>query len=106
VSLNAIQHGQNLSECKKRTGWLEMLELVMVRAREQMTHEMLKPAYESHTAQERNSLSIVLTEMSAGCPGGLEVSQNRTKIDPVISVVDITFTQQNGLPHILVVLNC
>jgi hypothetical protein len=26
------------------------------------------------TAQEKNNLSIVLTEMSAGCPGGLEVS--------------------------------
>jgi hypothetical protein len=25
-------------------------------------------------AQEKNNLSTVLTEMSAGCPGGLEVS--------------------------------
>jgi hypothetical protein len=64
--------GQNPSECKK-TGSLEMLELVVARAREHMTHEMLKPPHGSHIAQERNNLSIVLTEMSAGCPGGLEV---------------------------------
>jgi hypothetical protein len=31
-----------------------MLELVMARAREQMTHEMLQPPHESPTAQERN----------------------------------------------------
>jgi hypothetical protein len=30
--------------------------------------------HESHIAQEKNNLSIVITEMSAGCPGGLEVS--------------------------------
>jgi hypothetical protein len=39
----------------------------MERAREQRTHE-------SHIAQERNNLRIVLTEMSAGWLGGLEVS--------------------------------
>jgi hypothetical protein len=74
VILNVIHHGQDPSECKKKTGSLEMLELVMVRAREQMTHEMLKPAHESHTAQERNNLSTVLTEMSVSCPGGLGVT--------------------------------
>jgi hypothetical protein len=70
-----------------------MLELVMVRSREQMTHEMLKPPHESHIAEERKRLRIVLTEMSAGCPGGLEVSKNGTQMDPVLSVGDITFTE-------------
>jgi hypothetical protein len=60
VTLNGIERGQNPSECKKKTGSLEMLELVMARA--------------DHIAQEENNLSIVLTEMSADCPGGLEVS--------------------------------
>jgi hypothetical protein len=46
-----------------------MLELVVTTAREQM----VKPP-ELPIAQEKNNLSIVLTEMSAGCPGGLEVS--------------------------------
>jgi hypothetical protein len=40
-------------ECKKETGSLEMLELVVARAREQMTHEMLKPPHESHIAQKK-----------------------------------------------------
>jgi hypothetical protein len=70
-----------------------MLELVMARAREQMTHELVKPPHESHIAEERNSLRTVLTEMSAGCPGGLEISQNGTEMEPVLSVGDITFTQ-------------
>jgi hypothetical protein len=70
-----------------------MLELVMARAREQMTDEILKPPHESHIAKERNSLSTVLTEMSAGCPGGLEVSKKGKQMDPVLSVGDITFTQ-------------
>jgi hypothetical protein len=39
----------------------------VARAREQMSHE-------PHIAQEKNNLSTVLTEMSAGCPGDLEVS--------------------------------
>jgi hypothetical protein len=39
-----------------------------------MAYEMLKPPHASHIAQEKNNLSIVLTEMSAGCPGGLGVS--------------------------------
>jgi hypothetical protein len=66
-----IQHGQNPSECKKKTRSLEMLELVMARVREQRSHEMLQPPHGSHIAQERNNSSIVLTEMSAGY---LEVS--------------------------------
>jgi hypothetical protein len=37
-------------------------------------NEMLKPSLESHIAQQRNNLSTVLTEMSAGCPGGLGVN--------------------------------
>jgi hypothetical protein len=45
-----------------------MLELA--RAREQM----VKPPHELPTAQKKNTLSIVLTEMSDGCPGGLGVS--------------------------------
>jgi hypothetical protein len=45
-----IDHGQNPSECKKKTG---SLELVM--AREQMTHEMLKRSHDSHIAQEKNN---------------------------------------------------
>jgi hypothetical protein len=48
-----------------------MLELVVTTAREQMVNEAPR---ELPIAQERNNLSIVLTEMSAGCPGGLEVS--------------------------------
>jgi hypothetical protein len=32
VILNVIHHGQNPSECKKKIGSLEMLELVMARA--------------------------------------------------------------------------
>jgi hypothetical protein len=47
-----------------------MLEFVVTTARGQM----LKPPHESHIAQEKNNLSTVLTEMSAGCPGGLGVS--------------------------------
>jgi hypothetical protein len=47
-----------------------MLELVMARAREQM----VKLPHELPIAQEKNNLSTVLTEMSAACPGGLEVS--------------------------------
>jgi hypothetical protein len=38
------------------------------------TDEMLKPPHELPIAQEKRNLSSVLTEMSAGCPGGLEVS--------------------------------
>jgi hypothetical protein len=67
VILNVIHHGQNPSECKKKTGLLEMLRVGHDNSREQMT-------LEAHIAQEKNNLSIVLTEMSAGCPGGLEVS--------------------------------
>jgi hypothetical protein len=47
-----------------------MLELVVARAREQI----VKPPHELPTAQKKNNLSIVLTEMSAGCLGGLGVS--------------------------------
>jgi hypothetical protein len=47
-----------------------MLELVLARAREQM----VKPPHELPIAQEKHNLSIVLTGMSAGCTGGLEVS--------------------------------
>jgi hypothetical protein len=35
---------------------------------------MTKPLHEPPIAQEKNNLSTVLTEMSAGCTGGLEVS--------------------------------
>jgi hypothetical protein len=45
-------------------------ELVVSTAREQM----VKPLHELPTAQKKNNLSKVLTEMSAGCPGGLGVS--------------------------------
>jgi hypothetical protein len=41
-----------------KTGSLEMLELVVVRAREQMTHDMLQPPHESHTAQEKKQLQV------------------------------------------------
>jgi hypothetical protein len=47
-----------------------MLKLVVTTAREQV----VKPPHELPIAQEKNNLSTVLTEMSAGCPGGLEVS--------------------------------
>jgi hypothetical protein len=47
-----------------------MLELVVTTAREQM----VKPQHELPIAQEKNNLSLVLTEMSTDCPGGLEVS--------------------------------
>jgi hypothetical protein len=47
-----------------------MLELVVTTAREQM----VKPPHELPIAQKKNNLSTVLTEMSAGCAGGLEVS--------------------------------
>jgi hypothetical protein len=70
VTPSAIDHGQNPSECKKKTGSLEMLELVVTTAREQM----VKSPIELPTAQEKNNLSIVPTGMSAGCPGGLEAS--------------------------------
>jgi hypothetical protein len=43
-----------------------MLELVVTTAREQM----VKPP----GSTLKHSLNTVLTEMSAGCPGGLEVS--------------------------------
>jgi hypothetical protein len=46
-----------------------MLELVVTTVREQM-----KPPHELPIAQKKNNLSLVLTEMSAGCPGGLQVS--------------------------------
>jgi hypothetical protein len=46
-----------------------MLELVVMTAREQM----VKPPHELPIAEDKNNLSIALTEMSAGCPGGLEV---------------------------------
>jgi hypothetical protein len=36
--------------------------------------QMVEPPHELPIAQEKNNLSTVLTEMSAGCPGGLEVS--------------------------------
>jgi hypothetical protein len=39
--------------------------MVVATAREQM----VKPPHELPMAQERNNLSLVLTEMSAGCPG-------------------------------------
>jgi hypothetical protein len=41
------------------------------RGESKRTHD---PSHELLIAQERNNSSIVLTEMSAGCPGGLEVS--------------------------------
>jgi hypothetical protein len=53
VILNVIHHGHNPSECKKKTGSLEMLELVV--AIEQMAHEMLKPPHEYHIAQGKNN---------------------------------------------------
>jgi hypothetical protein len=70
VTPSVIDHGQNPSECKKKTGSLEMLELVVTTEREQM----VKPPHELPIAQEKHNLSIVLTEISAGCPGGLGVS--------------------------------
>jgi hypothetical protein len=36
--------------------------------------QMVKPPHELPIAPEKHNLSIVLTEMSASCPGGLEVS--------------------------------
>jgi hypothetical protein len=54
------------------------------------------------TAQHKNNLSSVLTEMSAGCPGGLEVStadqysQNpRFKTHPLHWHIKVNFLVQN-----------
>jgi hypothetical protein len=43
VTPSVIDHGQNPSECKKKPGSLEMLELVVATAREQM----VKPPWSS-----------------------------------------------------------